>query len=81
VPTKRPAQKDCRFRKVRCLPTAFSLPFTISGNVGSFRPEAQLACRDLYNPPAHPKDHILPHIPLPPLIRVGSPLVKLRNSA
>ena len=23
VPTKRPAQKDCRFRRVRCLPTAF----------------------------------------------------------
>jgi hypothetical protein len=23
MPTKRPAQKDCRFKRVRCLPTAF----------------------------------------------------------
>ena len=38
-----------------------SLPFTISGNVGSSRPEAQLACRDLYEPTPHPKGHILPH--------------------
>ena len=32
-----------------------SLPFTISGNVGSSRPEEQLSCRDYEYHTAHPK--------------------------
>jgi hypothetical protein len=61
-----------------------SLPFTISGNVGSSRPEEQLSCRDYEYPTAHPKGHILPHVRFrqeQTLVREGSRLVKLRNSA
>jgi hypothetical protein len=42
MPTKRPAQKDCRFKGVRCPPTAFPLPFASNGDVGTPRLEKQL---------------------------------------
>jgi hypothetical protein len=47
------------FKRVRCLPTALPLPFVLSGDVGTSRPEEQLLVETTRSD-AHPKRLISP---------------------
>ena len=47
-----------------------SLPFTISGNVGSSRPEAQLSCRNYMTHRPSKRPHFAAR-PLPPNADIG----------